>query len=70
MEEPKLQTQDADIDLALEMLSYMHFLDMTRGQRVMQKIIINLGMVNPFNLDHGASPNPSTVNSGINAQYL
>lgn len=44
-----------DDKLALMILSLMHYWSMADGQRDMQKVIIKLKMVGPFNLEDGMS---------------
>lgn len=54
-------------DLALKMLSLMDYWSMTDGKRDMQRVMIKLRMVDPFNLDVGMS---SYVINSIVAYWL
>ncbi|KAF5349962.1 hypothetical protein D9756_009229 [Leucocoprinus leucothites] len=51
-QEPVLARTESDIDLALEMITLAHAWSMTELHQVMQRLIVRLKMVDPFNFNH------------------
>ena len=58
-----MKKEDADIDLALEMLTLAHAWSMSDAQNALQNTVISMKMVDPYNLDHGK---PSVVGGTSN----